>query len=194
VAISAYGLWRWRNPAIPLFVVSVVLGQILISNTIKVVIDRAGPSSAREGQIQLREKSTDRLWNRHRGGPERRIWLPSLGTLFAPPERTSWSPHHDREVPVRQHGVEDVRPGPALGGGDVQGNPFLAREPREEQHPRELSLTSIHATNRTAAQKASARKPTRRRAPDKPRGSPCSWTPGGALPRPGVIEEPDLTG
>jgi len=43
VAISAYGLWRWRKPAIPLFVVSVVLGQILISNTIKVVIDRARP-------------------------------------------------------------------------------------------------------------------------------------------------------
>jgi hypothetical protein len=43
VAISAYGLWRWRKPAIPPFVVSVVLGQILISNTIKVVIDRAWP-------------------------------------------------------------------------------------------------------------------------------------------------------
>ena len=43
VAISVYGLWHWRKPAIPLFVVSVVLGQILISNTIKVVIDRARP-------------------------------------------------------------------------------------------------------------------------------------------------------
>jgi hypothetical protein len=47
VAISAYGVWRWRKPTIPLFVVSVVLGQILISNTIKVVVDRADPSSAR---------------------------------------------------------------------------------------------------------------------------------------------------
>jgi membrane-associated phospholipid phosphatase len=43
VAICAYGLWRWRKPAIPLFVVSVVLGQMLISNTIKVVVDRARP-------------------------------------------------------------------------------------------------------------------------------------------------------
>jgi hypothetical protein len=43
VAISAYGVWRWRKPTIPLFVVSVVLGQILISNTIKVVVDRARP-------------------------------------------------------------------------------------------------------------------------------------------------------
>jgi undecaprenyl-diphosphatase len=43
VAISAYGLWRWRKPSIPLFVASVVLGQMLISNTIKVAIDRARP-------------------------------------------------------------------------------------------------------------------------------------------------------
>jgi len=43
VAISAYGLWRWRKPSIPLFVASVVLGQVLISNTIKVAIDRARP-------------------------------------------------------------------------------------------------------------------------------------------------------
>jgi membrane-associated phospholipid phosphatase len=43
VAISAYGLWRWRKPSIPLFVMSVVLGQVLISNAIKVVIDRARP-------------------------------------------------------------------------------------------------------------------------------------------------------
>ena len=43
VAISAYGLWRWRRPGVPLFVMSVVLGQILISNTIKVAIDRARP-------------------------------------------------------------------------------------------------------------------------------------------------------
>src|SRR4029450_10148519 len=43
VAISAYGLWRWRKPSIPLFVSSVVLGQMLISNTIKVAIDRARP-------------------------------------------------------------------------------------------------------------------------------------------------------
>lgn len=43
VATSAYGLWRWRKPTIPVFVLSVVLGQMLISNTIKVVIDRARP-------------------------------------------------------------------------------------------------------------------------------------------------------
>jgi len=43
VAVSAYGLWRWRKPSIPLFVASVVLGQVLISNTIKVAIDRARP-------------------------------------------------------------------------------------------------------------------------------------------------------
>jgi membrane-associated phospholipid phosphatase len=43
VAISAYGLWRWRKPSIPLFVATVVLGQVLISNTIKLAIDRARP-------------------------------------------------------------------------------------------------------------------------------------------------------
>jgi undecaprenyl-diphosphatase len=43
VVISLYGLWRWRKPSIPLFVTTVVLGQVLISNTIKVAIDRARP-------------------------------------------------------------------------------------------------------------------------------------------------------
>jgi undecaprenyl-diphosphatase len=43
IAISAYGFWRWRKPSIPLFVTTVVLGQVLISNTIKVAIDRARP-------------------------------------------------------------------------------------------------------------------------------------------------------
>jgi undecaprenyl-diphosphatase len=43
IAISAYGLWRWRKPSIPLFVTTVVLGQVLISNTIKLAIDRARP-------------------------------------------------------------------------------------------------------------------------------------------------------
>lgn len=43
VAIAAYGAWRWRRLAVPLFVLAVVLGQVLISNTIKVVIDRARP-------------------------------------------------------------------------------------------------------------------------------------------------------
>jgi undecaprenyl-diphosphatase len=43
IAISAYGLWRWRKPSIPLFVTTVVLGQVLISNTIKATIDRARP-------------------------------------------------------------------------------------------------------------------------------------------------------
>ncbi len=43
IAVGAFGLWRWRRPAVPLFLLSVVLGQMLISNTIKVVIDRARP-------------------------------------------------------------------------------------------------------------------------------------------------------
>jgi membrane-associated phospholipid phosphatase len=43
IAVGAFGLLRWRRPAVPLFVLSVVLGQMLISNTIKVVIDRARP-------------------------------------------------------------------------------------------------------------------------------------------------------
>jgi undecaprenyl-diphosphatase len=43
IAISVYGFWRWRKPSIPLFVTTVVLGQVLISNTIKVTIDRARP-------------------------------------------------------------------------------------------------------------------------------------------------------
>jgi membrane-associated phospholipid phosphatase len=43
IAVGAYGFWRWRRWAVPLFVLMVVLGQMLISNTIKVVIDRARP-------------------------------------------------------------------------------------------------------------------------------------------------------
>jgi undecaprenyl-diphosphatase len=43
VAIAAYGAWRWRKLAVPVFVLAVVLGQLLISNTIKVIIDRARP-------------------------------------------------------------------------------------------------------------------------------------------------------
>jgi membrane-associated phospholipid phosphatase len=43
IAVGLYGLWRWRRWAVPLFVLMVVLGQLLISNTIKVVIDRARP-------------------------------------------------------------------------------------------------------------------------------------------------------
>jgi undecaprenyl-diphosphatase len=43
IAVGAYGLWRWRRWAVPIFVMMVVLGQMLISNTIKVLIDRARP-------------------------------------------------------------------------------------------------------------------------------------------------------
>ena len=43
LVVSAYGLWRWRKPSIPFFVTTVILGQVLISNTIKVTIDRARP-------------------------------------------------------------------------------------------------------------------------------------------------------
>jgi undecaprenyl-diphosphatase len=43
LAIAAYGVWRWRKPAVLVFVLSVVLGQVLTSNAIKVVIDRARP-------------------------------------------------------------------------------------------------------------------------------------------------------
>jgi membrane-associated phospholipid phosphatase len=43
IAVGAYGFWRWRRWTLPLFVLMVVFGQMLISNTIKVVIDRARP-------------------------------------------------------------------------------------------------------------------------------------------------------
>jgi membrane-associated phospholipid phosphatase len=43
IAVGAYGFWRWRRWAVPLFVLMVLLGQMLISNAIKVVIDRARP-------------------------------------------------------------------------------------------------------------------------------------------------------
>ena len=43
LVVSAYGLWRWRKPSIPLFLTTVILGQVLISNTIKITIDRARP-------------------------------------------------------------------------------------------------------------------------------------------------------
>jgi membrane-associated phospholipid phosphatase len=43
IAVGAYGFWRWRRWAVPLFALMVVLGQMLISNGIKVVIDRARP-------------------------------------------------------------------------------------------------------------------------------------------------------
>ncbi len=44
IAVSVFGLWRWRRLAVPMFVLSVLLGQLLISNTIKEVIDRARPA------------------------------------------------------------------------------------------------------------------------------------------------------
>ena len=44
IAVGLFGLWRWRRPAVPLFLLSVLLGQLLISNTIKEVIDRARPT------------------------------------------------------------------------------------------------------------------------------------------------------
>jgi membrane-associated phospholipid phosphatase len=43
IAVGAYGVWRWRRWAVPLFVLMIVLGQMVISNSIKVVIDRARP-------------------------------------------------------------------------------------------------------------------------------------------------------
>ncbi len=43
IAVGAYGLWRWRRAAVPLFVLLVVLGQMIITNIIKVGIDRARP-------------------------------------------------------------------------------------------------------------------------------------------------------
>jgi len=43
IALGAFGLLRWRRWAVSLFVLIVVLGQMMISNTIKVVIDRARP-------------------------------------------------------------------------------------------------------------------------------------------------------
>src|SRR5581483_4484251 len=57
------------------------------------------PFGEQEGQIQLREKSTERSRNRHWGGADVRIWLPSLGSRFPPPDSTSRSPHHDRKSP-----------------------------------------------------------------------------------------------
>jgi undecaprenyl-diphosphatase len=44
IAVGLFGLWRWRRATIPLFLLSVLLGQLLISNTIKEVIDRARPA------------------------------------------------------------------------------------------------------------------------------------------------------
>jgi membrane-associated phospholipid phosphatase len=44
IAVGLFGLWRWRRPAIPLFLLAVLLGQFLISTTIKEVIDRARPA------------------------------------------------------------------------------------------------------------------------------------------------------
>lgn len=44
IAVSVFGLLRWRRLAVPMFVLSVLLGQLLISNAIKDVIDRARPA------------------------------------------------------------------------------------------------------------------------------------------------------
>jgi undecaprenyl-diphosphatase len=43
IVVGMFGFWRWRRWAVPLFVLLVVVGQSLISNTIKIVIDRARP-------------------------------------------------------------------------------------------------------------------------------------------------------
>jgi membrane-associated phospholipid phosphatase len=44
IAVGLLGVWRWRRAAVPLFLLSVLLGQFLISTTIKEVIDRARPA------------------------------------------------------------------------------------------------------------------------------------------------------
>ena len=44
IAVGLYGLWRWRRAAVPVFVLVVVLGQMVITNVIKVGIDRARPA------------------------------------------------------------------------------------------------------------------------------------------------------
>ena len=63
IAIAVYGFWRWRKPSIPLFVTVVVLGQVLISNTIKVAIDRARPELRPRADLHggvLPERAYDR--------------------------------------------------------------------------------------------------------------------------------------
>jgi undecaprenyl-diphosphatase len=41
--VAAVGYWRWRRWSIPLFLIVVIAGQSLISNSIKVAVDRARP-------------------------------------------------------------------------------------------------------------------------------------------------------
>ncbi|HEY7660589.1 MAG TPA: phosphatase PAP2 family protein [Actinomycetota bacterium] len=43
IAIAAYGIWRWRKWSVLALVLSVLVGQMLISNTVKIIIDRARP-------------------------------------------------------------------------------------------------------------------------------------------------------
>ena len=70
IAISVYGVWRFRRPAIPILVASVVVGQILISNTIKTAIDRApaGAPSARRLQWDVVPQRSHDGRGRHLSG------------------------------------------------------------------------------------------------------------------------------
>jgi undecaprenyl-diphosphatase len=43
VLAAVYAYWRWRNPAIPVFLALVIGGQLLLSNLIKDVVQRARP-------------------------------------------------------------------------------------------------------------------------------------------------------
>jgi membrane-associated phospholipid phosphatase len=43
VLAAVYAYWRWRNPAIPVFLALVIGGQLLLSNLIKDIVQRARP-------------------------------------------------------------------------------------------------------------------------------------------------------
>ncbi len=66
LVVSAYGLWRWRKPSIPLFVTTVILGQVLISNTIK-IDHRPRPAGAASAHGLHGDVVPERAYDR-RGG------------------------------------------------------------------------------------------------------------------------------
>ena len=95
------------------------------------------PLGEQAGQIQLRVKSLDRLWYRQSGGPDTRIWFPSLGDRSPPPESASCRPHQLRKSSYGSTGSNTFTQSPPSLGTVLSGTPVRPanREKNNTQRP-----------------------------------------------------------
>src|SRR4029078_3970551 len=74
------------------------------------------PLGEHAGQIQLRVKSLDRFSYRQSGGPDTRIWFPSLGAPSPPPDRASRRPHQLKKSTYGKTGSNTFTQSPPSAG------------------------------------------------------------------------------